>query len=88
MPRRSLFRRYVVRPSFSLHSPARSFRSLNAHGDVEEEPGLEASDLKVIGVECDVSSERSVQKAYAEVIDTFGRVDSVVASAGASMRAL
>jgi NAD(P)-dependent dehydrogenase (short-subunit alcohol dehydrogenase family) len=29
-----------------------------------------------------VSSERSVQKAFAETIDTFGRVDSVVASAG------
>jgi NAD(P)-dependent dehydrogenase (short-subunit alcohol dehydrogenase family) len=39
-------------------------------------------DLNVIGVECDVSSERSVQKAFAEIIDTFGRVDSVVASAG------
>lgn len=38
--------------------------------------------LKIIGVECDVSSERSVQKAFGEIIDTFGRVDSVVASAG------
>jgi NAD(P)-dependent dehydrogenase (short-subunit alcohol dehydrogenase family) len=38
--------------------------------------------LSIIGVECDVSSESSVQKAFAEVIDTFGRIDAVVASAG------
>ncbi|TFL07368.1 hypothetical protein BDV98DRAFT_496717 [Pterulicium gracile] len=49
--------------------------------------GIQASDgneqdLKIIGVECDVSSERSVQKAFGEIIDTFGRVDAVVASAG------
>ncbi|KAG6833665.1 hypothetical protein H0H87_002861 [Tephrocybe sp. NHM501043] len=41
-----------------------------------------AEDLKFIGVECDVSSESSVQKAFSKVMDTFGRVDSVVASAG------
>ncbi|VDB82770.1 unnamed protein product [Peniophora sp. CBMAI 1063] len=46
------------------------------------DPSLSPSDFKFIGVECDVSSERSVQKAYAETIDTFGRIDSVVASAG------
>ncbi|KAI0032829.1 NAD(P)-binding protein [Vararia minispora EC-137] len=45
-------------------------------------PDSKPSDYKIIGVECDVSSERSVQKAYAETIETFGRVDSVVASAG------
>jgi len=38
--------------------------------------------VNIIGIECDVSSERSVQKAYSEVMSTFGRVDSVVASAG------
>ncbi|KAF8205714.1 hypothetical protein K438DRAFT_1578982 [Mycena galopus ATCC 62051] len=36
----------------------------------------------IIGVECDVSSEQAVQKAYAEIMSTFGRIDSVVASAG------
>ncbi|TFK42469.1 NAD(P)-binding protein [Crucibulum laeve] len=40
------------------------------------------NDVKFIGIECDVSSEQSVQKAYAEVMETYGRVDSVVASAG------
>ncbi|KAI6150619.1 NAD-P-binding protein [Pisolithus tinctorius] len=39
-------------------------------------------DFEVIGVGCDVSSEISVQKAFKTTIDTFGRIDSVVASAG------
>ncbi|KAJ3850233.1 hypothetical protein EV368DRAFT_84756 [Lentinula lateritia] len=43
---------------------------------------LKKEDVKIIGIECDVSSELSVQRAYAETINTFGRVDSVVASAG------
>lgn len=36
----------------------------------------------MIGLECDVSSELSVQKAFQTMLDTYGRVDSVVASAG------
>jgi len=43
---------------------------------------LQPSDIEVIGIECDVSSEQSVQKAFGETIGHFGRVDSVVASAG------
>ncbi|KAG7092843.1 hypothetical protein E1B28_009157 [Marasmius oreades] len=43
---------------------------------------VKKEDVKIIGVKCDVSSETAVQKAFAEVIETFGRVDSVVASAG------
>ncbi|KAG9318634.1 NAD(P)-binding protein [Chiua virens] len=43
---------------------------------------LKRDDFNVIGVGCDVSSELSVQKAFETVMDTFGRVDSVVASAG------
>jgi len=39
-------------------------------------------DLNIIGLECDVSLESSVQKAYADVMSTFARVDSVVAAAG------
>ena len=39
-------------------------------------------DAKVIGIECDVASQESVQHAYSRVIDTFHRIDSVVASAG------
>ncbi|KAH8116024.1 NAD(P)-binding protein [Phellopilus nigrolimitatus] len=38
--------------------------------------------LQVIGVECNVASEASVQKAYEDVMAHFGRVDAVVASAG------
>ena len=45
--------------------------------------GLQKKDVQVIGIECDVSSEASVQNAYEKVMDTFGRIDSVVASAGA-----
>lgn len=41
-----------------------------------------ADALKFIGVGCDVSSEISVQKAYSEIMETYGRIDSVVASAG------
>ncbi|KAJ7137771.1 hypothetical protein C8R44DRAFT_766135 [Mycena epipterygia] len=47
-----------------------------SNGDVDPEQ------VNVIGLACDVSSEMSVQKAYAEVMSTFGRIDSVVASAG------
>lgn len=43
---------------------------------------MKPEDFNIIGLECDVSSERSVQKAFQQVMDTFGRIDSVVASAG------
>ncbi|KAG5723998.1 D-arabinitol 2-dehydrogenase [ribulose-forming] [Termitomyces sp. T112] len=42
----------------------------------------EAADFNFIGIECDVSSEPSVQKAYGTVMGIFGKVDSAVASAG------
>jgi len=45
-----------------------------------EHLGLDA--LKVVGLECDVSSEESVVEAFARTLDAFGRVDAVVASAG------
>ncbi len=38
--------------------------------------------LKIVGLECDVSSEASMEKAFIRTIETFGRVDVVVASAG------
>ncbi|KAF8651481.1 hypothetical protein AX16_004779 [Volvariella volvacea WC 439] len=41
-----------------------------------------AEDVKIIGLECDISSEQSVKDAYAEILSNFGRIDSVVASAG------
>lgn len=43
---------------------------------------LEGDTLKVVGLECDVSSEGCVEKAFTRTIETFGRVDVVVASAG------
>ena len=45
--------------------------------------GLQKEGVQVIGIECDVSSEASVQNAYEKIMDTFGRIDTVVASAGA-----
>ncbi|PPQ93231.1 hypothetical protein CVT25_015229 [Psilocybe cyanescens] len=44
--------------------------------------GLQSEDLKFIGIECDVSSELSVQEAFATIFNIFGRIDAVVASAG------
>ncbi|CAA7271597.1 unnamed protein product [Cyclocybe aegerita] len=43
---------------------------------------LEAYKIKFVGIECDVSSEESVQKAFKVIMDNFGRIDAVVASAG------
>ncbi len=43
---------------------------------------MDPADYNVIGIGCDVSSELSVQQAFRRVMDTYGRVDSVVASAG------
>ena len=43
---------------------------------------MDEKDYNIIGIGCDVSSELSVQQAFRRVMDTYGRVDSVVASAG------
>ncbi|RPD66464.1 NAD-P-binding protein [Lentinus tigrinus ALCF2SS1-7] len=43
---------------------------------------MEPSDYRIMGIGCDVSSELSVQQAFRRVMDTYGRIDSVVASAG------
>ena len=48
----------------------------------EVDSDMEPSDYNYIGIGCDVSSELSVQQAFRRVMDTYGRVDSVVASAG------
>jgi NAD(P)-dependent dehydrogenase (short-subunit alcohol dehydrogenase family) len=37
---------------------------------------------KIVGLECDVTSEASVKKAFTRTIETFGRVDVAVAAAG------
>jgi NAD(P)-dependent dehydrogenase (short-subunit alcohol dehydrogenase family) len=43
---------------------------------------LGLDDLKIVGLECDVSLEKSVAEAFARTLGAFGRVDAVVASAG------
>jgi NAD(P)-dependent dehydrogenase (short-subunit alcohol dehydrogenase family) len=45
---------------------------------------MKESDFSITGIGCDVSSELSVQQAFRRVMDTYGRIDSVVASAGTS----
>ncbi|KAI9452313.1 NAD-P-binding protein [Russula earlei] len=49
-------------------------------GIVNEHLGHDA--LKVVGFDCDVSSEASVTEAFKRTLEEFGRVDAVVASAG------
>lgn len=39
-------------------------------------------EVQAIGVECDVSSETSVKTAMSQVVHKFGRIDTLVASAG------
>jgi NAD(P)-dependent dehydrogenase (short-subunit alcohol dehydrogenase family) len=43
---------------------------------------MKPEDFDIIGLECDVASEHAVRKTYQQVMDNFGRVDSVVACAG------
>ncbi|THG94140.1 hypothetical protein EW145_g8201 [Phellinidium pouzarii] len=43
---------------------------------------IDKGSLNIMGIACDVSSEVSVQKAFKEATTEFGRIDSVVASAG------
>ena len=39
--------------------------------------------MEILGLACDVSSEASVEAAFKDVIEKFGQIDAVVASAGA-----
>lgn len=48
----------------------------------EEHGQAEKGEIKCIGLGCDVADEASVQGAFKTVIDTFGRVDSLVTAAG------
>lgn len=50
----------------------------------EVDSDMVPSDYNFVGIGCDVSSELSVQQAYRRVMDRYGRIDSVVASAGGS----
>ncbi|PFH54244.1 hypothetical protein AMATHDRAFT_72749 [Amanita thiersii Skay4041] len=50
--------------------------------EARAQEGSEANNINIIGIGCDVASETSVQSAYSKVLDAFGRLDAVVASAG------
>ena len=43
---------------------------------------LNAEDVKFSAIACDISSEASVIKAYTIIMEKYGRLDVVVASAG------
>jgi NAD(P)-dependent dehydrogenase (short-subunit alcohol dehydrogenase family) len=45
---------------------------------------LEALDAKAAGFVCDVSNEKGVAQAMAATLETFGRLDTLVANAGVS----
>jgi NAD(P)-dependent dehydrogenase (short-subunit alcohol dehydrogenase family) len=62
------------------HAFGRFSNSLLIRSEVNSD--MKPSDFNIIGLECDVSSELSVQKAFQATLDKFGRVDSVIASAG------
>lgn len=74
--RNSLNSHAVSQPSFSLWHSQNLIRC-------EVDSTMEPTDYRVMGLGCDVSSELSVQQAFRKVMDTYGRIDSVVASAGA-----
>lgn len=63
---RSLYTKVVLQSSSSTVN----------NGQVQE------GELQAIGIECDVSSELAVKSAMTEVVERFGRIDSLVASAG------
>ena len=46
---------------------------------------MKPEDFNIIGLQCDVASETSVQKVFQQVMDTFGQIDAVVASAGTAV---
>lgn len=48
----------------------------------EESGEVEKDSLNILGIACDVSSEASVEGAFKDVIEKFGQIDAVVASAG------
>ena len=50
--------------------------------DAAQENGVDPTELELIGIECDVTSEEPVKNAFDQTTKRFGRVDAVVASAG------
>lgn len=47
--------------------------------------GIDSTGIEFIGVECDVVSEESVENAFDRTAKRFGKVDAVVACAGADV---
>lgn len=66
-----------------MRSGSRPARSPAVLIRCEVDSDMIPSDYRIMGIGCDVSSELSVHQAFRRVMDTYGRIDSVVASAGA-----
>ena len=67
---------YVIRPQLVSFSGAQTKSA--------EKTGLEESprEIKVEGYECNVAEETSVKEVFEDIVQNFGRIDSVIASAG------
>lgn len=64
------------------NSSKRARRSTVLHRKAEPISADGGEKIDAIGITCDVSSEESVQAAFATIKQRFGRLDAVVASAG------
>lgn len=49
---------------------------------IETEGAVKPGQIDIRGFACDVATESSVQKAFQDVRDVFGRIDTVINSAG------
>lgn len=49
---------------------------------IETEGAVKPGQIDIRGFACDVATESSVQKAFQDVRDAFGRIDTVINSAG------
>ncbi len=56
----------------------------NAKKNAAAKAELLATGRKVVALECDVSDEQAVERAFAETVSTLGRVDGCFANAGVS----
>ena len=51
-------------------------------GNERQVTGVDVDKLEVVGFGCDIAKEESIRWTFQEIIHHYGRLDSVVASAG------
>jgi len=69
---------------FGELSHERSYLRTSDQGITEKHGEVEPGTIEAIGYGCDVSKEDSVQAVFQEIVDRWGKIDTVVASAGMS----